>query len=74
MYKAPNGMIFESYAASMEYNQRMINKEMDNFKKSSKMLEGICPKCGRKCDKLSLIYLCRACGEVLMESEYESES
>lgn len=75
MYTSPNGMVFKSYADSMEYNRRMVHKEFEEFYKHSEFKKVFCKICHGECAKIESrkVYICMRCG-VYMEGDDESEN
>ncbi|MBQ2177126.1 MAG: hypothetical protein II453_19435 [Alphaproteobacteria bacterium] len=73
MYKAPNGMIFNSYEESIKYCKKTIDNEIENFRKHSGMEKDICKNCGEECDRMSRIYFCKNCGEFTVGEKWKQE-
>lgn len=78
MYISPNGMKFESYEESMEFNRKEINKMFDKFFENSDFEREMCYNCGRQCAKKKneKFYICIRCGayNVMEGAEDESQS
>ena len=73
MYVTPNGMIFESYGAAMDYNRKEIEKEFDTlFWKN----ETVCPACKNVCIKSEVrdIYICGHCNRAFSLEVVKDES
>ena len=74
MYTAPNGMIFDNYFDSMEFNRREIQKELEKI--IGERNKSLCPKCKRACLKSSVndVYVCRSCMMAFTPKENDDES
>ena len=74
MYTAPNGMIFDNYFDSMEFNRREIQKELEKIIGGRN--KSLCPKCKNVCLKSSVkdVYVCRSCMMAFTPKENDDES
>lgn len=75
MYTAPNGMIFDNYFDSMEYNREEIQKDYDELFGKNKVKCPLCKKSAVK-SEVKEIYICGYCNRAfsLIQGEDENES